>query len=68
MNEFKIICENGDYWHTGFNGDLEAAERYFIGLVKVYENFENGKETKTKVIQVVQVNTELDEGDSDYFG
>jgi hypothetical protein len=55
MNTYKVICDNGDFWITGMNCDIQEAKRYFIGTYKTYENFATGKETKTKIIQVEEV-------------
>lgn len=31
MNVYKITFENGNYFETRFNGDLETARKYYLG-------------------------------------
>ena len=53
----KVTCENGDYWHTTINLSLEEAKKYYFDRVKcnIYENFETGEETRTKIISVEEI-------------
>lgn len=60
LNSYKIICENGDYWTTSFNGSLEDAKKYFLNTYKVYENFETGEENKTLINQVIDLKLRKD--------
>jgi hypothetical protein len=30
-NIYKITFEDGNYFETGFNGDFEAAKKYYLG-------------------------------------
>lgn len=51
----KVTCANGDHWITGINLDFAGARDYFMGMRKVYENFETGEETFTTVVRVEKV-------------
>lgn len=33
MQNYRITFENGDYFMTGFNGDLAAAKSYYLGRI-----------------------------------
>jgi len=37
MNSFKITCDTGNNWETGFNGTFEQAKAYFMGQSFVRE-------------------------------
>lgn len=55
LNFFKVICENGDHWVTSMNCEIQEARKYFVNTYKVYENFNTGEETKTKIIYVIDL-------------
>jgi len=52
MNYFKITCDDGNWWVTGFNGSYLSARCYFIGLRSVMESDETGGETFSTVVKV----------------
>lgn len=60
LNSFKVICENGDNWIASMNCDIQEARKYFVNTYKVYENFDSGKETKTKIIYVIDLTVRKD--------
>jgi hypothetical protein len=47
-----VTCDTGNTWTTEFNGDHNAAVRYFLGQVFTFENVNDGTETKHRVNRV----------------
>jgi hypothetical protein len=54
MNTFKVICDTGNSWITGFNGTLSDAIAYFIGTPFVREDYYGNEVTDTPV-SVIEV-------------
>lgn len=52
MIEATITCDTGRTWSTQFNGDHNAAVRYFLGQVFTDEDVETGVETTHRVVRV----------------
>lgn len=52
MNHFKITCDDGNWWITGFNGSYSEAHLYFMGLRSMTECEFTGKETISTVTKV----------------
>jgi len=52
MNHFKITFENGDYFTTGFNGNLNDALNYYLNN---YFNLGRVKDNMQKAIKVQEV-------------
>lgn len=55
MENYKITCDDGNWWITGFNGTYSDAHQYFIGLRHVSECEETGKETVSTVTKVESI-------------
>ena len=51
MITVKITADNGNYWMTGINTDIDGAIRYFMGRQFVRED-DTGKETVDTVVSV----------------
>lgn len=51
----KLICDNGDYEFTRFNGSLEEAQKYYIGCWFTYWDAIECKEKRRTVTTIEQV-------------
>jgi hypothetical protein len=51
----KITLSDGDYWYTGFNGTIQEASSYFMGVRFEKLDFKGKECLRAPVVKVEEV-------------